>query len=203
LLPYSRAVFVGTITEVNPDGSFRFRVDEKFKSVKGDYFDVEWSPNMEGRYFKIGKQYLVFAEKQRYGGPHHEHLEADWIASRETEYAQAVLEQLRAEMNGKRDASVYGMLLKMPKQSVVQDAGIVVRLHSSKKSFKTTTDARGAFAFERVPGGTYQFSADLPPNLQVDTVSGFERFELPNGMCWDTYIYAEPAAETGGAAVGH
>jgi hypothetical protein len=34
-------------------------------------------------------------------------------------------------------------------------------------------------------------------------VAGFERFELPNGMCWDSDIYAEPAAKTAGGAAGH
>jgi hypothetical protein len=207
LLGHWRAVFLGTVTEFRPDGSSRFRVDEKFKGVKGDYFDVEWGPNMAGRKFEIGKQYIVFAAKWRWGGPRHEHLEAGMMSSHESKYAQAILEQLRAEMQGKRNASVYGMLLQTPDPSAEPPdrpvAGVVVRLHSNQKSFETTTDARGAFAFERVPKGTYQYSADLPPNLQPDSVAGFERFELPNGMCWDSDIYAEPAAKTAGGAVGH
>jgi len=202
MLPHWGAVFLGMVMEFRPDRSFRFRVDEKFKGVKGDYFDAEWRPGTELR-FEVGKQYLIFAAKWRFGGPHHEHLVADPFYSRESKYAQAVLEQLRAEMQGKRNASVYGMLLEESELSVLPVAGVVVRLHSEKKSFETTTDARGAFAFERVPKGTYQYSADLPPNLLVDTVSGFERFELPRGMCWDTYIYAEPAAKAAGGAAGH
>jgi len=162
---------------------------------------------MAGRKFEIGKQYIVFAAKWRWGGPRHEHLEAGMMSSHESKYAQAILEQLRAEMQGKRNASVYGMLLQTPDPSAEPPdrpvAGVVVRLHSNQKSFETTTDARGAFAFERVPKGTYQYSADLPPNLQPDSVAGFERFELPNGMCWDSDIYAEPAAKTAGGAVGH
>jgi hypothetical protein len=197
LLGHSRAVFVGTVKEYRPDGVFRFRVDEKFKGVKGEYFDVEWRSGTILP-FEVGKQYLVFAAEWRFG--HAEHLVADPFDSRESKYAQAVLEQLRAEQRGKRNASVYGMLLQTPDLPV---AGVVVKLHSKKRSFETTTDARGAFAFERVPRGEYELSADWTPNLQSGPYSGSERFELPRGMCWDTYLNAEPAGKIRRGAVAH
>jgi hypothetical protein len=194
LLNHVRAVFVGTVTEERPQGQYRFRVDEKFKGVKGDYFDVEWRP--KGVNFQVGKQYLVFVVVWPFDDGKHL-VAAPWGQTRELKYAQAVLEQLRAEKNGKRNASVYGTLLQAPDPLADDDnvrplAGVAVRLQSKEKSFETTTDERGAYAFERLPGATYRFSADLSPNLQLELV---KPFELPRGTCYQNDITIVPAGK--------
>jgi hypothetical protein len=67
--------------------------------------------------------------------------------------------------NRKRNAAVYGMLLRtsdigagiLGEDYVRPLPGVVVRLQSRGKSFEAKTDKHGAYAFEALPKGTTVF----------------------------------------------
>ena len=205
LLKDTRAVFVGSLTEEAP--RYRFHVDEKLKGVTSDYFEIE--PYPISTYFEIGKQYLVFVDVMPLEDG--EHLFAQECGpTRELKYAQAVLEQVRAEMKGKRNAAVYGMLLRtLDLGAGVLDEdyarplpGVVVRFQSGVKSFETKTDKHGAYAFEALPKGTYRVSADLPSTLEL---TGFSNetsvFELEDRSCYENDITAMPTGQISGRVI--
>jgi len=205
LLKDIRAVFVGSLTEATP--RYRFHVDEKLKGVTSDYFEIE--PYPISTYFEIGKQYLVFVDVMPLEDG--EHLFAqECRPTRELKYAQAVLEQVRAEMKGKRNAAVYGMLLRtLDLGAGVLDEdyarplpGVVVRFQSGVKSFETKTDKHGAYAFEALPKGTYRVSADLPSTVEL---TGFSNetsvFELEDRSCYENDITAMPTGQISGRVI--
>ncbi len=208
LLKGMKAVFVGTLIE--SAALLRFRVDENIKGAGGGYFEIEGSPLGQG-HFEVGKAYLVFVESIRLQDG--EHLAAPKCGrpSRELKYASALLEQVRAEKTGRKNASVYGMLLR---RSELPDLSgryapaipnIVVKLQSKSGSFTTITDGQGAYAFERLPKGTYQVSAQLPPNLQLaETIThrAPSPFELPRGSCFENDITALPTGKISGRVIG-
>jgi hypothetical protein len=205
LLKDTSAVFVGSLTEETP--SYRFHVDEKLKGVTSDYFDLEPYPSA---HFEIGKQYLVFADVVRLEDGEHFYAQECGLTS-ELTYAQAVLEQVRAEKNGKRNAAVYGMLLRtldigggvLDEDYVRPLPGVVVRFQSGAKSYEAKTDKHGAYAFEEPPKGTYRVSADLPSTLEV---AQFGRdpsvFELPDRFCYENDITAMPTGRISGRVIG-
>ena len=87
-----------------------FHVDEKIKGVTSDYFDLE--PYPISGHFEIGKEYLVFADVVPLEDGEHFFATQECGPTSELKYAHAVLQQVRAEKNGKRKAAVYGMLLR-------------------------------------------------------------------------------------------
>ncbi len=78
-----------------------------------------------------------------------------------------------ARKRGEPVASVYGMLWRsFEHQEGIWEEGddhpmpnVAVRLSKGKKSFVTKTDEHGVYAFQDLPKGTYEASADLPPGL--------------------------------------
>jgi hypothetical protein len=204
LLKDTRAVFVGSLTEATP--SYRFHVDEKIKGVTSDYFDLEAYPFGN---FERGKQYLVFAEAVPLEDGEH-FYEQECGLTRELKYAQAVLEQVRAEKKGKRNAAVYGILLRtldigagvLDEDYARPLPGVVVRFQSGVKSFETKTDKHGAYAFEALPKGTYRVSADLPSTMNV---TGFSNeasvFELEDRSCYENDITAMPTGQISGRVI--
>jgi hypothetical protein len=205
------AIFAGTVTEI-PTGTmkYRFHVDEKFEGVNSDYFEVEWMPC--GWEFEVGKQYLVFVIPMHLDDG--DHLFAQQCGmTRELKDAAAVLEQLRVEKQGKRDASVYGMLRRtLPLDLGAYDEnyvrplpGVVVRLQSRGRSYETKTDEHGAYAFRYLPPGTYQASADLPSGLGVAQQILREPvppFKLLRDSCYENDINALPTGKITGQVIG-
>jgi hypothetical protein len=211
LLKTSGIIFVGTVVG-SKDDVYSLRVTEPFKGVATANATVAPAP---GAYpeFHIGEQYLVFAnpltldngEKYDFVGPCSRMLPL--------KYAQALLEQLRAEKSGKRVASAYGMLLRTSDVwAGIWDAkyerplpGIVISVRSRKKAFHTTTDEHGVYAFDRLPPGTYQVSADLPAGLALGELlkqGSPPPFELPRHSSFDYDLYAMPTGSIAGQVVG-
>ena len=211
LLKDGETVFVGTVTGENND-AYRFHVTEAFKGVTGDTFEVEAVPGMSFTGFETGKQYLVFAYTLTVEDGTKYHLARGCGLTREFEYAQAALEQIRAEKNGERVASVYGTLLRMAPETLAWDQiyerplpGVIIRLQSGKKSYEAKTDEHGAYAFSRLPPGTYQASADLPLNLTLgDGISDRppSAFELPRNSSFDYDLDALPTGRIRGYVEG-
>jgi hypothetical protein len=125
--------------------------------------------------------------------------------TRELRYAQALLQQVRAEKKGKRNAAVYGMLLRtldigagvLDEDYVRPLPGVAVRFQSGVKSFEAKTDKYGAYAFVTLPKETYRVSADLPSTLEV---TGFSKdpsvFELQDRSCYENDITAMPTGQS-------
>jgi hypothetical protein len=212
LLKQSKAVFVGTLIDKSPD-RLHFRVTEAFKGVKGDYFDLEplVALGIGDKYFSPGEQYVLFVAAIDFGDG--EHLFAPQCSlTRALKYAHGILRQLRAEKSGKRVASVYGTLLRTLQLDIgIWDEdyvrplpNVIVRLQSGKKSFETKTDEHGAYAFDRLPAGTYQASADLPPDLAVAqqiSKDPMPPFDLPPRSCYAYDITALPTGRISGKVV--
>ncbi len=165
-LLFEDVIFTGTVKE-HVNSFARFRVTEAFKGAgAGAYINVL---ALEHR-FSDGGRYLVFANRCP-DGTKGCLVSEGCASSYPLEYAQAVLEQLRAEKNGRRVASVYGMLWRSA--SIAEDgyvrllARIGVKVRSGSKTFETKTDALGAYAFQDLPEGTYRISVDAPPNLEL------------------------------------
>ena len=204
LLRESKIIFVGTVVEPNPASlRVRFRVTEKFKGKVREYVDLAEFPN--GMHFETGKQYLVF------GGSCGGKSDKDCLTSypcsdtRSFSGAQAVIEQLRAEIGGRQVASVYGMLFSMEDDPSRPLPNVVVRLRRGTRSFETRTDERGAYAFEQLPKGNYQVSAVLPPNLEIAGLLGTEPvkpFDLPSNSSLEYDILAFPTGRITGRVIG-
>jgi hypothetical protein len=204
LLRESKIIFVGTVVEPNPASlRVRFRVTEKFKGKAREYVDLAEFPN--GMHFETGEQYLVF------GGSCGWTSDKDCLTSvpcsdtRSFSGAQAVIEQLRAEIGGRQVASVYGMLFSMEDDPSRPLPNVVVRLRRGTRSFETKTDERGAYAFEQLPKGNYQVSADLPPHLEIAGLLGTEPvkpFDLPSNSSFEYDILAYPTGLITGRVIG-
>jgi hypothetical protein len=214
LLHQAEAIFVGTVTEVNEQSLMRrFRVTESFRGVTGDYVDMAEFPTGQLR-FKLGQQYLVFAAPWPWEGPIKGCLTPLLCSpTLQLEYAGAIVEQLRAEKSGRRVAAVYGTLestlaggLGMWEEAPQHLLpNILVRLQSGGKSFEARTDEYGVYAFDRLPPGKYQVSADLPPNMVLGELIGDDPappFELPRRSCFENDLYALPAGRVSGKVVG-
>lgn len=213
LLNTAKAIFVGTVTQDEKDSpAISFHVTEAFKGIRGDVVDLDKGPDRFA--FELGKQYLVFAVPCGWRGADKQCLTNSICSgTRPLEDAAAVLEQLRAEKNGKQVAAVYGTLVR----ALGKERGdwkddyrrplpnILVRLQSDKKSFESTTDQQGAYAFGRVPPGKYQVSADLPPDLALGDLIGndpVKPFDLPGGCCFENDLYALPSGGMSGKVIG-
>ena len=130
--------------------------------------------------FDFGQEYLVFAGPCGWG-PSPCLTSMPCSGSVPRGYAEAVVEQLRAEKAGRPVACVYGTLERELKE--IEGIGvenyrrplpdILVRLKSAQKTFEVRTNEHGVYAFPHLPAGKYQVSADLPPNLVLgDRLSG-------------------------------
>jgi len=211
LLKNSEAVFVGTVTGES-SGTYKFHVTEAFRGVTSDTFEVEGVPGVSFTGFESGKQYLVFAYTFALKDATKYHLARGCGFTRELKYAQAALEQVRAEKNGGRVASVYGMLMRTFPETLRWDEtyerglpGVVVRLQSGSKSYTSKTDENGVYEFERLPAGIYQVSADLPPDLALgDRISDRPElsFELPRDSSFQYDLDALPTGRIRGRVVG-
>lgn len=206
LLKTAEVIFAGTLETANPN--YVFRVTETFKGKAQHRFELlGWGKPLES-----GVAYLVFADTIALDDGKHYYTGVCSPTER-LDSAQAMVKQLRAEMHGRRVASVYGMLWQRTDYiSAFWDPslehplpGIVVKLQSNKETFQATTDQDGVYAFGELPPGKYQASADLPPGLVLaDTVfeDPIPPFELPRRSSYDYELSALPTGRIRGYVVG-
>jgi hypothetical protein len=205
LLEDAPTVFVGTLVKNGPD-LYHFRIDELIKGAHRKYIDLLPAPISP--HFELGQQYLVFTAVT----PVSYLAAAVCMPNYPAKYAKALLQQLRAEKNGKRDASVYGMLWRTTDYGISDDhysrplPNVTIVLKSGKKIFQAKTDKDGVYSFDRLPRGTYQISAaGLPPHLELaePMVEGsLPPFALPRGSCFDNELTALPTGRISGRVRG-
>lgn len=203
------AIFVGTVLETQP--KFRFRVSEKIKGVTTDTFELDHVP-CRGIEFQLGKQYLVFAEPLTLSDGTVLMYAYECGHTTEVKYAQAILEQLHAEKNGQRNASLYGMLWRTACcYGPTGDAydrplpGVTIKLQSDRKSFEATTDELGTYHFGRLPADSYDISVTgLPPGLTLSRPFGQSyntvnlSLDFPAHTCFEHDLSAVPSASISG-----
>lgn len=213
LLKKGNVVFVGTVTRgEGKDGVYSFHVTEAFKGVTGDNLAVMPTPGAYAE-FQVGEEYLVFANPFTFDTGEKIYVVRPCSLTQPLKYAQALVQQLRAEKCGKRVASVYGMLFRTtdPLIGIWTESyerplpGIVITLQSTKKKFETTTDEHGVYAFQQLPRGTYQVSADLPPGLALGEPlkeGPLPPFNLPRHSSFDYELDAMPTGSITGEVIG-
>jgi hypothetical protein len=215
LMETAPVIFAGTLASEH-DGYFHFVIQERFKGISRDEIDILDLPPVEGStgFNGAGKKYLVFASTTRLddgkvetwvGGCGHQMVEAT--------YAPALLEQLRREKRRQARSAVYGMVVRSQYNSAGSwdDAyygpmpSIAVHLQSPDGTFTAKTDAAGAFAFDRLPKGTYTVSADLPKGLRLGQEildDSLPPIEVESGTCNEYRLTAVPATRISGRVIG-
>jgi len=213
LLKTAQVIFAGTMVGTDDAGKNRFRITEAFRGVKGQYIDVYEFPG-GGIHFQAGKQYLVIADECLWHGHEPGCIGLPPCSrSRPIEYAEAVIQQLRAERSGRKVASVYGTLWRRLEPYIaISDndysrplANVPIKLQGTKRSFETRTDEHGAYAFEGLPADKYTVSAELPPNLalaQIILAGPVPPFDLPPRSSFEYDIYAMPTGRVSGKVIG-
>jgi len=181
----------------------RFAVEEAFKGNVRKYVDLSQYPHAID--FETGKRYFVFADPCAWKSDKACLTSYPCSGTRLLADAQAVIEQLRAEKSGRQVASVFGMLFSTERKDRQALPHVKVRLRRGAKSFETTTDDQGVYAFPQLAKGEYEASADLPPGLEIAESYGLEpvqRFVLPSNSSFEYDLYAIPTGRITGKVIG-
>jgi hypothetical protein len=215
-------MFLGTVTDIEnpPDESrgadqsgtsrYRFRVDENISGITAKEVNV-YSGRGGGDcsvHFQLGHAYLVnpYSNKGT--------LTAGICSETQAiETAGPLLSELRARRDGKRYASIYGIVEKQQRPYAATSyegydqplPDVQVELIGAGKRLSVKTDSKGAYRFYDVPAGAYRFSVDVPANLEMaqSTLSrSIPPFQLPAGACYQNDLIAAPTARIRGRVLG-
>src|ERR1700688_4948053 len=216
-------VFVGTLLHIDSsvseqDGTthpgdtvYRFRIDEKISGTTGSEIGISARPEKEGcgYMFSEGEQYLVFP-KQGTDGRLYTTVCGE---TRSLEFAQALLIQFRATRENRTLPSVFGILrnakhpfgssfVKFPGEPL---ANTRIQLRSEDHFLESKTDSNGVYAFQDVPAGEYQMTAELPVGLGLAHAfldAPLEPLKLPAGACFEYDVSAQPTGGKRGRGLG-
>ncbi|HTS12941.1 MAG TPA: hypothetical protein VMH00_12545 [Candidatus Limnocylindrales bacterium] len=189
---------------------YHFRIDEKFSGAASAEIDI-FSGGDDGDCgyrFKDGEQYLVYTQQETEGRL----FATRCNGTRPASDALAVLPQLRAMRDGRRVASVFGILrhaqpptLALPDDPDDPLPNVALKLRSRYDRFTATTDEHGVYSFYDVHAGEYQFTADLPPTVQLSqrTLTGpLPTFTIPANACYEYDVDALPTGSIQGSVLG-
>lgn len=207
LLAFGKVIFSGKAAEREASGKIRFEVMEVFKGAPGKFVDLDEFPGP--LHFELGQEYLIFGVPCMWWDPSAQ-TDKTCLTSqpcsdtRLLEFSQALVEQLRAEKIGKQVASLYGTLYSTETDKWQAMPHVAVRLLHGKQLFVSKTDEHGVYAFDQLPKGTYQISADLPRYLELTEVLGepSEPLELPSRSSLEHDLYAYPTGSITGRVIG-
>ena len=216
-------VFVGTLLHIDSsvseqDGTthpgdtvYRFRIDEKISGATGSEIGIYARPDKEGcgYMFSEGEQYVVFP-KQGTDGRLYTTVCGE---TRSIEFAQALLIQLRAFRENRPLPSVYGILrnaeqpfgssfVKFPGEPL---ANTRIQLRSEDHFLESKTDSNGVYAFQDMPAGVYQMTAELPAGLGLAHAfldESLEPLKLPAGACFEYDVSAQATGRIQGRVLG-
>jgi hypothetical protein len=189
-----------------PVTRYHFHIDENFAGA--DFGDVDIFSGGEdgdcGYRFEKGRRYAVFTRKKDDG----RFFATICNGTKPASAAQALIPQLRALRDGRRVASVFGILRRvnpplLSPPDAPEDAlpNVAVKLRSKDDRFSTSTGADGVYSIYDVHAGEYQFSADLPGNMDLGEKAQ-EPFTIPNGACYEYDVSAVPTGRIRGSVVG-
>jgi len=214
-------VFLGTVRQVvrmptsasNPADQnaaplvrYHFRIDERFAGPNTAEIDI-YSGGDEGDCgyrFRQGVEYVVFTEQ----GTDGRLFATICNGTRPASEALALLPQLRAMRDGQHVASVFGVLRRAepPTLAAPDDPDdplphVALNLRSHDDRFTSDTDPNGVYSFYDVHAGEYQFTADLPPEMQLSQrtlVGPLPIFKIPDGACYEFNVDALPTGHIQG-----
>jgi hypothetical protein len=135
-----------------------FDVTERLRGNIGRQVEI-YEPGTSCDYpFKAGKSYLVFAHPEN-GRLMTSELSATQAAST----ASAVLRQLRALSEGRKLASLFGMLSQHSGPNIEEPiAGVMIEALSNDGTFTARSESDGSFEFAVRPPGQYRVKAEVP-----------------------------------------
>jgi hypothetical protein len=188
---------------------YHFRIDEKFAGPDDSEVDI-FSGGDDGDCgykFHKGDQYIVYTQQEAQG------LFATVCnGTRPISQGAALLPQLRAMRDGKRVASVFGVLrrsdppfLSPPDDPADPIPVISLKLRSKIDRFQANSGPDGVYTFYDVHAGTYDFTADLPPGTELTQKAQnapLSAFEIPDGACYEYDVYALPTGHIRGSVFG-
>src|SRR5579863_2760021 len=193
---------------------YHFRINELFAGST----PAEVAPEIDifsggedgdcGYRFKAGEQYLVYTHQGTDGRLFSTICDGTRLAAD----ARALLPQLRAMRDGRRVASVFGVLrradppfLAPPDDPDDPLPNVTLKLRSRDDRFETSTDSNGVYSFYDVHAGEYRFTANLPPRTELTQkvlTGGLPPFKIPNGACFEYDVDALPTGHIRGSVVG-
>ena len=191
---------------------YHFHVDEQFSGadsgVPSEIDIFSGGPDGDCGYrFKANGRYVVFAHRGKDGRLFATICDGTRTASD----ASALLPQLRAMRDGRRVASVFGVLrradppfLSRPDDPDDPLPNVSVKIRSSDDRFETSTDADGVYRFYDVHAGEYSLTADLPAGtgLTQKSLGSLPPFTIPDGACFEYDVDALPGGSIQGSVLG-
>jgi len=216
--------FVGTVTstehagvlesgadDLSPQSYYHFHIDELIAGLE-DLSKVDIVSSRGGgdcsAHFQLGVQYLIYA----YQLPNGNWSTSICAGNRLASEAGLFLQQLRAQRDGGKVASLYGVLRRTdePYPSASSSgyerglAAIRIRLNDEERALESITDTEGQFMFYDVPRGTYRVDADLPPGLelaQIILLNPPPPIEIADHACIEHQVTALPKARITGHVI--
>ena len=205
---------------------YRFRVDENFvgaDSAEIDVFSGGDDADCAFR-FRRGAQYVVFP----YKADDARLFATICSGTRPAKEAHALLPQLRAMRDGRRVASIFGVIRRAdppmlgppdnpgdtssddpPRDSPGSEDGAIpnipVKLRSRLDRFATSTDENGVYSFYDVHAGEYHLTATMPARTELSLKSipgALPPLNLPSGACYEYDIDALPTGHIRGSVLG-
>jgi hypothetical protein len=190
----------------SPVTRYHLHIDENFAGAEFADIDIfSGGPDGDCGYrFEKGHQYIVFTQKKDDG----RFFATICNGTRQASEAQALLPQLRAIRDGRRVASVFGILrrvnpplLSPPNAPEDVLGNVEVKLRSRYDRFATSSGPDGVFSIYDVHGGEYQFSAALPGHMELGERAQ-RTFTIPEGACYEYDVAAVPTGHIRGSVIG-
>lgn len=198
------------VSPAAPTYVYHFKVDEHFAGPDQPTIDIYSGGDDAdcGYRFRKGDRYIVYTQQEAEG-----RLFATICnGTRPASEGAALLPQLRAMRDGKRVASVFGVLRRTdpPFLSPPDDPDdpipvISLKLRSQLDRFQTNSGPNGVYTFYDVHAGTYNFTANLPAGTELTQKAqnaALSAFEIPDGACYEYDVYALPTGHIHGSVVG-
>jgi hypothetical protein len=200
----------GAATDEAPVARYHFRIEQEFAGPDVPEMDI-YSGGDDGDCgyrFEKGQEYLVFTHQDTQG-----RLFATICnGTRPASDARAIIPQLRAMRDGRRVASVFGVLRRAdpPLLAPADDPedplpNVSLKLRSVYDRFETSSGANGVYSFYDVHAGTYRFYANLPARMELTqkTLAGaLPPFKIPDGACFEYDVDALPTGHIRGSVLG-
>jgi hypothetical protein len=189
---------------------YHFQIDERFAGPDEPEIDI-FSGGDDGDCgykFQTGEKYVVYTHQ----GTDGRLFSTICDGTRPASDATALVPQLRAMRQGKRVASVFGVLRRSdpPFLAPAGDpsdpiASISLKLRSKIDRFQTNSGSDGVYNFYDVHGGTYNFTANLPPGTELTQKAQsapLSAFQIPEDACYEYDVYALPTGQIHGTVFG-